>query len=29
MDGVIEKVSKIGEELEPINVDKYPEKYRI
>lgn len=26
MDGVIEKVSKIGEELEPINVDKYPEK---
>jgi len=28
MDGVIEKVSKIGEELEPINVDKYPEKIR-
>jgi len=26
MDGVIEKVSKIGEELEPVNVDKYPEK---
>lgn len=26
MDGVIEKVSKIGEELEPINVEKYPEK---
>jgi hypothetical protein len=26
MDGVIEKVSKIGEELESINVEKYPEK---
>lgn len=28
MDGVIEKVSKVGEELEPINVEKYPEKFR-
>lgn len=28
MDGVIEKVSKIGEELEPINTDKYPESFR-
>ncbi len=26
MDGVIEKVSQIGEALEPVNVDKYPEK---
>ncbi len=26
MDGVIEKVSQIGEVLEPVNVDKYPEK---
>lgn len=26
MDGVIERVSKVGEELESINVDKYPEK---
>ncbi|GIW69614.1 MAG: hypothetical protein KatS3mg101_0361 [Patescibacteria group bacterium] len=28
MDGVIEKVSKIGEELESINADKYPESFR-
>lgn len=28
MDGVIEKVSKIGEELEPIDVEKYPESFR-
>ena len=26
MDGVIEKVSKVGEELESINTEKYPEK---
>ncbi len=28
MDGVIEKVSKVGEELEPIEVEKYPESFR-
>ena len=28
MDGVIEKVSKIGEELETIDTDKYPESFR-
>jgi len=28
MDGVIEKVSKIGNELKPINVDKYPEELK-
>lgn len=26
MDGVIEKVAKIGDELAPVNVDKYPKK---
>lgn len=28
MDGVIEKVSMIGNELKPINVEKYPEEFR-
>lgn len=28
MDGVIAKFAKIGEELKPINVDKYPEEFR-
>jgi len=28
MDGVIEKVSKVGEELKPINVEKYSEEIR-
>ncbi|MBN1162324.1 DUF4012 domain-containing protein [Patescibacteria group bacterium] len=28
MDGVIEKVAKVGEELEPIDVSKYPEEFK-
>ncbi len=28
MDGVIEKVAKIGDEIEPVDAEKYPERFR-